>query len=457
MNTKQIQRKLKQASELNQKGQFKRARLACKEVISKHKDLALAWKLLATNELRLQEWKEAEIAIKNCISLGDNDLIAYRLLATCYLESNQLGNAQKLLEDLYHQTKEQSLLPDIALNLHRMGEFKQSLEIYDGFLSIAPDHDKAAYNRTILALSLGARDDIWLDYRLRHKQTNASTIPSEIAPLWQGQSLMGKRILIWSEQGIADQIIFSRFFESVSKNAESVTVNCTQRLLLLFKNSFPQISFTAVQDDDYQALLEGKFDYQVYAGELPYITKTDTNNYPTNLVATNHCADKAVRDHQHSKINIGISWFSGNSSTNANNRWSLPDEALTELLSHKAVNWYSLQHGDYKTQQKQLQQRNISIIDVPNCSANGDFASYVSLINQMDFVISIDNTAAITAAALGKEVWVLHPADPFWVWGVGTSNQWYNSSKHFIKPWDTSWQNFISETVQPILLKRLGC
>ena len=87
--------------------------------------------------------------------------------------------------------------------------------------------------------------------------------------------------------------------------------------------------------------------------------------------------------------------------------------------------------------------------------AAGDFSPYAALIQQMDLVIAVDNAAAIFAAALGKEVWILHPADPFWVWGVHTQQSWYANTRHFVKAWNMDWHTFIEEQVKPALLKRL--
>ena len=148
------------------------------------------------------------------------------------------------------------------------------------------------------------------------------------------------------------------------------------------------------------------------------------------------------------KRKIGLSWFGGAANFNVKNRWSLPTEALVSLIQDFDAAYYSLQYGNYTAQQKQLRKQGMAIIDIPEHSATSDFANYAALIQQMDLVIAVDNTAAVLAAALGKEVWVLHPADPFWVWGGDSSNTWYSNTRHFIKPWNTDWLSFLENEVK---------
>ena len=457
MIPKNIQKKIKLATELNQKKQYTKAKLVCQEIIRKHKDLALAWKLLATNALCLQQWKQAVEAIKKAIDLGDNELTTYLLLANTYLESNQLDLAEQLFTELFNKTGNLSLLQDLALTLHRMGEYNQAEEVYDIITSRDPDNTKALLNKTILELYTSPSGDTWQGYQLRHLSPDASKIPQIIAPIWQGEPLKEKRILIWQEQGIADQIIFTRTFSCIAEDAEEVTVVCEPRLQTLLQNTWPNIHFTILKNKNYQSLVEENFDYQVFAGDLPqyYLGSEQDISKPAKQLVCPEYLCQALAGKLSGKIKIGLSWFGGAANFNMKNRWSLPTEALASLMQNFDAAYYSLQYGNYTAQQKQLSKQGMTIIDVPEHNATGDFANYAALIQQMDLVIAVDNTAAVLAAALGKEVWVLHPADPFWVWGGDPSNTWYSNTRHFIKPWNTDWLSFIENEIKPALNARL--
>ena len=458
MIPKNIQKKIKQATELNQKKQYTKAKRVCQEIIKKHKDLALAWKLLATNALCLQQWEQAIEAIKKAIHLGDHELTTYQLLANIYLESNRLDLAEQLFTELFNKTGEISLLQDLALTLHRMGEYTQAEEVYGIITSRDPDNTKAQFNKTILELYTAPYGDTWQGYHLRHLSPDASKIPQAIAPIWQGESLTGKHILIWQEQGIADQIIFTRAFSSIAEDAKQVTVICEPRLQSLLQNSYPNICFIILKDKNYQPLIEDNFDYQVFAGDLPlyYLnSKQKISNPAKQLICPEHL-NQALAGKLSGKIKIGLSWFGGAAHFNSQNRWSLSTEALISLIKTKEdATYYSLQYGNYTEQKKQLRKQGITIIDIPEYGASGDFANYAALIQQMDLVIAVDNSAAVLAAALGKEVWILHPADPFWVWGGNSSNTWYSNTRHFIKPWNTDWLSFIENEVKPALHAKL--
>jgi ADP-heptose:LPS heptosyltransferase len=59
-----------------------------------------------------------------------------------------------------------------------------------------------------------------------------------------------------------------------------------------------------------------------------------------------------------------------------------------------------------------------------------DFGETAGLIAQMDLVISVDTSVAHLAAAMGKPVWLLLPADADYRWmDEREDSPWYSSVK----------------------------
>ena len=61
-------------------------------------------------------------------------------------------------------------------------------------------------------------------------------------PLWNKETpLIGKRILIWSEQGVGDTITWSSCISHIASQAKHCILECQEKLVPLLKRSFPNI------------------------------------------------------------------------------------------------------------------------------------------------------------------------------------------------------------------------
>ena len=68
------------------------------------------------------------------------------------------------------------------------------------------------------------------DYEIRWKWDDFERKTSVCLALWMGEDLTGKRIVVWNEQGIGDQLLFLTLLPIVlSKNPEEVVVEVSKR------------------------------------------------------------------------------------------------------------------------------------------------------------------------------------------------------------------------------------
>src|SRR3546814_9871531 len=59
-------------------------------------------------------------------------------------------------------------------------------------------------------------------------------------PRWQGEDISDKRILVWREQGVGDEIDFSRRYPQIIAAAGQTVIEADKRLLPLFARTFSQ-------------------------------------------------------------------------------------------------------------------------------------------------------------------------------------------------------------------------
>ena len=90
----------------------------------------------------------------------------------------------------------------------------------------------------------------------------------KVAPLWKGEDLAGKKVLLYSEQGHGDTIQFVRYAPLVAARGGQVTLLVHGALRRLFAANFPDMDVT-----DSMAMRSG-FDYQAPLMSLAHILGT---------------------------------------------------------------------------------------------------------------------------------------------------------------------------------------
>ena len=82
------------------------------------------------------------------------------------------------------------------------------------------------------------------------------------------------------------------------------------------------------------------------------------------------------------------------------------------------------------------------------------FEDTLSIIENLDLIISVDTAIAHISATLNKETWVLLPYIPHYVWGLDKSEtHWYNNDKLFRQKKINQWDQVILEVRNALIEK----
>ena len=130
----------------------------------------------------------------------------------------------------------------LASCLQAIGYLHEALACCDAVLRAVPDHAEAHWNRALLLLLQGQYAEGWREYEWRWKKRRfTSPLRALPQPLWQGEPLAGKTILVHAEQGLGDTLQFCRYLPLLAAGGAQVLFECHPPLAALMATLGPAI------------------------------------------------------------------------------------------------------------------------------------------------------------------------------------------------------------------------
>jgi len=308
-----------------------------------------------------------------------------------------------------------------ACVLGQMGEHEAALEASEAALTIEPQSAGFAVNHAQNLLAAGRFAEAWPLYEARLAFLPEQVFPRNGAKPWEGESLDGKSLLVWHEQGLGDTIHFSRFLPRLPGLAKSVVFRAQAALCGLMSSALPGITVVSA-------------DAPVPATDfhVPLLSLPGRLGFPTSgLLLPLWPAIPQVSPPPGSRRKIGFVCRG-----NPNH----PDDAQRSVPADVFCHLFDLPHA-WVCLQKQLNGRNGWPVGVENpASGFRNFADTAGAIAGLDLVISVDTAVAHLAASLGVATWILLPHTPDWRWGLsGPSTPWYPAARLFRQPVPGDW------------------
>jgi len=216
-------------------------------------------------------------------------------------------------------------LANLADMLCDDGAREEARTLYDWALKAEPKNPQIRLNRAILHLLNTDLKDGWRDYAARVDIPGKVPATEQRWTPWTGGSLKGKRLLVRSEQGIGDQILFASLIPDLLVRARaeggSVILECEPRLVPLFARSFPGalVKPAAIGSENGKIIADygwlkaaGGVNAAVLMGDLPRFLRAGLDRFP----APHRFLTPDAEEVAHWKIvfgadAIGICWRSG--------------------------------------------------------------------------------------------------------------------------------------------------
>lgn len=323
----------------------------------------------------------------------------------------------------------------------------EALEQYNKALSIDPDFADALWNKSVALLTKGQYLEGFKLFENRWRSSLKHHYRKMNTPLWLGnESLYGKTIFIYPEQGFGDFIQFCRYLPLLDALNTNVIVEVPAILNDLIKTVNCNATFINTETiTEYP-----KHDYHCPIMSLPgaFYTTLDTipNKNPylfANKEKSEYWANKIGTK---TKPRIGLVW-SGGFRPEQPETWAINERRNIKLANLECFNqinaeFYSLQKGPASNELVEFQA--FDIIDHTNEIAS--FDDTAALIDNLDLVISVDTSTAHVAAALGKPTWIFNRYDSCWRWLENrTESPWYPTVTLFTQTSMGDWNSVIEK------------
>jgi tetratricopeptide (TPR) repeat protein len=382
-----------------------------------------------------------------------------------YNLGNALKDQGKLDEAVACYRRALAQKPDFAEAQNNLGtalsdqeKLDEAAACYRRALALKPDYAEAHWNHALVTLLTGDFELGWAEYEWRCKtKQNHFQRRNYPQPLWDGQPLGGKTILLHAEQGLGDTIQFIRYAPLVQERGGCVVVECQASLRTLFADC-PGVQHLLARGDPLPP-----FAVQAPLLSLPWILGTTLDNIPAcvpYLRADSELAETWRKELESlGGFKVGIVW-QGNPQVKGDRRRSIPLRQYEALAQVEGVRLVSLQKGSGADQLHGLTER-FSVLDLGDrLDARAAFMDTAAVMMNLDLIVTMDTAVGHLAGALGRPVWLALSLVPDWRWLLDREDSpWYPHHRLFRQSRPGDWSEVferIASALRGLVATRTG-
>ncbi len=277
-------------------------------------------------------------------------------------------------------------------------------------------------------------------------------------PLWRGESLQGKSILLLEEQAIGDVMQFLTLIPSILPEASKIGLLVSDRLFPIYKNSFAdyiksnRLVLFSFSDSSKGLLKSDHFDYQSPLGSICQYRFNHPSDFgrhspilsvPHNINLKEHYFGMLNREY--SRI-IGISWRGGGTGQRIKEK-SIPLSSFTKIMQgYEDTLFVSLQYGDPTPAINSWKSVGLPVLHDSSVNPLKDMYTWLNQVSICDAVISVANTTIHGAGGLHIPTLCLLSNHSDWRWLTNREvdrSYWYPSVGITRQSIDSTWDSAV--------------
>jgi Flp pilus assembly protein TadD len=360
-----------------------------------------------------------------------------------------------------------------------LGTFKRGKQDLSGGLrafrqaeKFAPGLAEPRFNIGLTSLMLGELHEGFRNYQDRWNLTNFPSTPRRFPhPNWLGPvEHPDARVLVYMEQGMGDEVMFSWYFKWLAGDAREVVVDCDGRLIGIFKRTYPSIVFHPRPTDmsifelDKKAHLETA-DFKIAGGDLPqhYVPeikamisenrqdfqRRGVRREPRLKVDPERLAlwKKRLKDRFGDKPVIGISWRSSYSTSQRDAQYVSIEELAKSISADVGVInlQYSFREEEHDRLEALSRTHGFDFHTPREIDLKDDLDDIFAILQACDACVTPMISLAWMSGMVGTPTWVYRTAGELRTFHMlGTPFMpWAPSIKMFFRKPRTSWDPVI--------------
>lgn len=379
------------------------------------------------------------------------------------LDEQKLG--REAMVSLWRETIAYPASPEAYFNLGNaalgLGLVADSAQYYEAAIELGLRTPEILTSSALAHLTCGKFEIGWarFEHRFFLKEHDYAAPQLAVAkPLVRTGSSVSGRILVWAEQGLGDELMFGSLLNEFVSRSDSLLVQLDRRLLPLFRRSFgSNVDFM----ERGQVPAESLYDMHIPIGGLGRILRPTRESFACHkgvFLLPDHARARQMRSRlcgERRRFIIGISWKTTSSDTRIARDVPLTD--LVSALSRQGVLLINLQYGELAEDLQTLRESGIGEVhQYPGLDTHNDIDGVAALAQACDLVVTIGNTVAHVAGAIGKRTFVLLPSPgvrasanrvmPGWRWlADGNTSIWYRTIRIFRCNQGEGWSGVLND------------
>jgi tetratricopeptide (TPR) repeat protein len=462
---------LQQGWQIHQSGNVDAAMQLYRGVLHQLPDSAEAWVYLGIAQFDLRDFVGSAESYRKALALKDQFPIAWNNLGNSLRMLGEIDEAEKCFEkSLTQQPNYLSALKNRGTLWVWNGEVQRGLQWYARGLEIDPNNAELHRNLGVISLLMGDYRRGFDEFRWRWRMpgmlrpaiASAWQAAGIHVPVWSGEELAGRTIVIYPEQGLGDAIHFIRVAAALKASGATVVVICSDKLIPLFRTApgidelVAEVLPSATGGNEMaagMAMLHGQLTQANYQGSFLEILEglfrrdgaiyfgpelfTPAQRPPARTSGYLSASEEAIKhwpewlatarkDPSSTKPIIGINW-QGNREHHADVYRSVQLEVYRPLVESGEFEIVNMQFG-HGVEQLETVDFADTILRLPETldQSTGQFMDTAAVLCSLDAMVTTDTAIAHLAGSLGVRTHLLLGRVPDWRWLMqGETTAWY--------------------------------
>lgn len=421
-----------------------------------HRSLSLA--LLAKAHFDKGDFAASVRFAESAVALSGGSHQARVVLA---MACSQVGDFERSLRHAREEAQAAPIrgLPLLASMLGKANRYEEAVPVCRRLLRLKHEDAQTHFLLAWSLLMLGDYENGWKEYEWRLRRDGGNLDQGKFRsrltePMWQGEDIRGKTVLVHGEQGFGDNIMFIRYVKCLLQLGAKVMLLVPKELVSLFRE-VPGISGCYSYFD-----LVPRWDFHVIVGSLPRLFSPSIKDIPNGgpYIPVRGRPRDWFQPRHASRLNVGLIW--AGTKLGPDDSRAIDISHISKLFHLRNVDFYSLQLGPKSGEIQPY----ISPHVFDASRRIHEFLDTASVLVRLDVLVTVDTGVAHLAGAIGVKVFTMLPfaADFRWLKNDPksvnySSTPWYPTMRLFRQPTVGNWNAVVRAVAQALRLEAKKC